>query len=208
MVTAGQELARMDGREIRWERASVEADRNQAIKRRDAAQAAHNYGEQQIARLEIERLDVELQLLDHRAKNLEIRSPVEGMVVSGDLERAEGAPLSVGQNLFEVAPMQNMIVEVAVSDDQISAICPGQTLYVRLDAYPAESWTLKLKRVQPRSEIRDDQNVFIAEAEVVNDDGRLRPGMKGRAKIDAGRRPLGWVLFHRPWEYIAKKLYW
>jgi hypothetical protein len=32
--------------------------------------------------------------------------------------------------------------------------------------------------------------------------------MKGRARIDAGLRPLGWILFHKPWEYLTKRLHW
>ena len=125
----------MDGREIRWKRASLVADQNQAMKKRDSAQAVHNYAEMQIAALEIERLTLELQLLDHRAERLDIRSPVSGIVAAGDLERAEGAPLTVGQTLFEIAPLDKMIVEVAVADEDVSFVCDGQPIVVRV-------WTL------------------------------------------------------------------
>ena len=198
----------MDGREVRWKRASVVADKNQAIKRRDAAQALHNYADQQIAQLEIERLDLELQLVDHRAENLEIKSPVDGVVASGDLERAEGAPLTVGQTLFEIAPLEAMIVEVAVPDDEISHVSAGQTIYMRLEAYPGQTWQTVVAQVQPRSEILDKANVFIADAELDNTDNRLRPGMEGRAKVETRQRPLGWILFHKLWEYVTKKLSW
>ena len=30
------------------------------------------------------------------------------------------------------------------------------------------------------------------------------PGMKGRAKVVTGHRALGWILFHKPWEYLTK----
>ena len=63
IVHKGDVLARMDGREVRWKRASVVAEKNQAIKRRDSAQALHNWAEQQIAQLEIHRMDLELKLL-------------------------------------------------------------------------------------------------------------------------------------------------
>ena len=38
--------------------------------------------------------------------------------------------------------------------------------------------------------------------------GRLRPGMKGTADITAGRRMLGWILFHRPLEAALLRLGW
>lgn len=208
VVRQGDVLARMDGREIRWERASVEADRDQAIKRRDAAQATHKYAEAQIAKLEMERLDLQLQLLDHRAQNLEIRSPVDGVVASGDLDRAEGAPLTIGQSLFEIAPLEKMIVEVAVEDDEISNVKVGQAVEVRLDAFPSETYEAVVSKVHPRSEIRDEQNVFIAEVKLDNAAGILQPGMKGRAKVVTPDRPLGWIIFHKPWEFATKKLSW
>ena len=208
LVAKGDLLARMDGREIRWKRASVLADQNQASKKRDAAQASHNYADQQIAQLEIERLAIELKLLDHRAENLEISSPVDGIVTSGDLARVEGAPLSIGQTLFEIAPLERMIAEVAIPDDQIGYAAAKQSVDIRLDAYPNQTWKATITQIQPRSEIRDDANVFIAEVEIDNADGRLRPGMKGRARVVSGQRAFGWILLHEPMEYLTKKFSW
>jgi len=208
IVQEGDLLARLDGRELRWRRATLVADQNQAIKRRDTAQATHSYADQQIAKLEIERLGLELELLDHRTKNLEITSPISGIVASGDLERTEGAPLTIGQTLFEIAPLDTMIVEVAVPDDDIALITSGRPIEIRLDAYPGQTWSIAAVKIQPRSEIRDDANVFIVEAELDNTDGRLRPGMKGRAKINTGQQFLGWIAFHKPWEFVVKKLSW
>ncbi len=208
LVRQGQVLAKLDGRELTWKRASVAADQSQAIKKRDAAQASHDYADQQIAQLDIQRLNVELQLLDHRGENLEIRSPLDGIVVSGDLERAEGAPLTIGQTLFEIAPLDRMVVEVAIPDDEVSRLAVGQTIDIRLDAYPGQPWQATLQKLQPRSEIRDEQNVFIAEAEVNNARGLLRPGMKGRANVSIGKHSIGWILFHKPWEYATKMLSW
>ena len=207
-VTAGDVVARMDGREIEWQRASVMADMNQSIKKRDAAQVGHSYAEAQIAELEMQRLQQELSLLDHRAEHLEIRSPIARIVASGDLERAEGAPLTVGQTLFEIAPLGEMIIEVAVPDEEVSFIRTDQPIHVRLDALPGEVFQATVDAIQPRSEIRDERNAFIAEGRLDNTDGRLRPGMKGRAKVVAPRRMLGWVLFHRPIEYFMKMLSW
>ena len=134
--------------------------------------------------------------------------PVDPTKNGGDLERAEGAPLTVGQTLFEIAPLNRMVVEVAIPDDEVAHVDTQQTIDMRLDAYPDQVWQAAVEEVHPRSEIRDDQNVFIAEAELDNAEGRLRPGMKGRAKVETQRRPIGWILFHKPWEYASKKLSW
>jgi Barrel-sandwich domain of CusB or HlyD membrane-fusion len=208
VVRTGELIARMDDREIRWKRASVLADQNQAQKKRDTAQAGHSYAEQQIAQLEIDRLQFELQMLDDRAANLEVLSPIDGVVTSGDLARVEGAPLSVGQTLFEIAPTDRMIAEVSIADYEIAYVNAGQVVDIRFDAYPGKTWKANILKIRPRAEVRDNLNVFVAEVELTNEDERLRPGMKGRAKINSDRRAYGWILFHQPFEYVAKKLAW
>ena len=65
-----------------------------------------------------------------------------------------------------------------------------------------------LARIHPRSVTREKDNVFLGEVPLDNADGALRPGMKGRATVRTGPRSLGWVLFHRPWNYLMTWLDW
>jgi RND family efflux transporter MFP subunit len=206
LVSQGQLLARLDGREIRWEMAGLDADYIQAVKKRDSALANQNAAASQLAKLEMDRLQLQRRLLEHRAANLEIRSPIDGIVASGDLERAEGAPLLIGQTLFEIAPLGEMIAEIGVPEREIPYVHVGQEVALRLDAYPGRAWTATLTSIQPRAETRDHQSVFVAEVMLDNSDGVLRPGMHGRAKIATARRPLAWNLFHRPYEALAAAL--
>ncbi|WP_417386426.1 efflux RND transporter periplasmic adaptor subunit [Gimesia sp.] len=207
LVHQGDVLARMDPRELQWKRSGLIADRNQAVKRRDSAQAVRDYTTQQLARLEAERVSLELELIDHRINHLEIKSPVDGIVVAGSLNWTEGAPLEIGEALFEIAPLDRMIVEVAVPDSEISHVREGQNVQIRLEALPDSDQTLTLARIHPRAEIRDEANIFIAEAMLENDAGVLRPGMKGRARITTVDQPVYWILFHKPWNLIRKYLF-
>ncbi|WP_291179359.1 HlyD family efflux transporter periplasmic adaptor subunit [Gimesia sp.] len=207
LVHQGDVLARMDPRELQWKRASLIADQKQAIKRRDSAQASREYATQQLSRLEAERLGLEIELLDHRINNLEIRSPVAGIVVSGTLNWAAGAPLEIGEAMFEIAPLEKMLVEIAVPDAEICHVTAGQSVQVQLDALPETDQKLSLDRIHPRSEIRDDANIFVADALLANSQGLLRPGMKGRARIQTARQPVYWILFHKPWNLLRKYLF-
>lgn len=207
LVHEGDILARMDPRELRWKRSSLVADQNQAVKRRDSAQAARDYTTQQLARLEAERLGLEIELINHRIQNLEIKSPVDGIVVAGSLNWTEGAPLEIGEALFEIAPLDRMIVEVAVPDSDISHVREGQSVHIQLDALPGSALSLLLERIHPRAEIRDDANIFVAQAPLENKNGLLRPGMKGRARIRTARQPVYWILFHKPWNLLRKYLF-
>jgi multidrug resistance efflux pump len=206
LVTEGQLLARMDGREIRWELAGLIAERSRASKQRDSAMATQKVADAQAAKLEMDRLDLKIQLLQNRAANLEIRSPIDGIVISGDLDRAEGAPLNVGQTLFEVAPLDRMVVELAIPEDEISYVNGTPETCVKLDAYPGRQWSGTILKLHPRAEIRKAQNVFVGELHLDNPDGSLRPGMNGQAKLVGPRRMLAWNLFHKPAEWVSRQL--
>jgi hypothetical protein len=206
LVSKGDVVARMDGRDIRWELAGLIAERGRVSKQRDVALASHETVTAQLAELEMERLDLKIQMLEHRGENLEIRSPIDGIVISGDLEKAEGAPLSVGQTLFEIGPLDEMAVELAVPEDHISFVRPGLRASIRLDAYPRRRWETLVAKVHPRSEERNDRNIFLAEANLDNSDDLFRPGMNGEAKITVGYRPLVWNLFHKPWSVLVNAL--
>ena len=208
IVAKDQVLARMEGREVRWELAGVVAEQEHARKSRDVNMAAGKIAAAQIDQIEIQRQEVKRQLLQRRLTNLEIKSPVDGIVVAGDLERSEGVPVNVGQVLYEVAPLGRMIAELAISDEDISGISSGMPVTLRLDSHPERDWSGALLRIHPRSVTREKDNVFLGEIPLDNSDGALRPGMRGRASVRTGPRCLGWVLFHRPWNYFMTWLDW
>src|SRR5690606_27148916 len=83
LVRRDQVLGRLDGKEVRWELASVMAEYERVSKSYDVNLAAGKVAAAQIDRLEMERLDHKRRLLEHRAANLEIRSPIDGIVLSG-----------------------------------------------------------------------------------------------------------------------------
>jgi len=208
VLSQGDLLARMDAREMQWELDGLLAEYHRVSKKRDSAMADAEVAEAQLAKLEMDRIELRTQLLEHRIRHLEIRSPIDGVVVRGDLEKAEGAPLTVGQSLFEIAPLGEMVVEIAVPEDEIQYVVPGRGVVLRLEAYPGSIWNATVSKIHPRSEMWDDRNVFIAEFILADARGALRPGMKGRAKITGPRRPLAWNLFHRPYEKMAQMWGW
>jgi multidrug resistance efflux pump len=153
-------------------------------------------------------LTLQQEQLAGRQEKLQIKSPVHGVVLSGELERAEGAALTTGQSLLEVAPLDDLLVEIAVPEDQLRFIEPGSAVALKLDAFPGRKWRGAVERVRPVAEIRDAQNVFIAEIRLQNEEGSLRPGMKGRAKVTGPVRPFVWIFLHRPYEAVLQWLGW
>jgi multidrug efflux pump subunit AcrA (membrane-fusion protein) len=213
-VSAGQPLAELDNRELTLKEAELTAARERALKQRDKAMSNQGEGADfaaaQLANFEAQSVSQELELTRRRLAMLALTAPLEGVIVSGDLRRAEGQPVEQGQVLFEVAPLDAMIVELDVPDREISRVRTGMPLRFRLEAFAGERWHGAVERLHPRSEQREGRNVFICEAPIANTDARfdLRPGMRGRAAIESDRRPLLWIAGHRLWDFVVETLLW
>jgi hypothetical protein len=200
LVTAGQVIARMDDHELQLELSDLIAERERAIKKRDVNRTLADAAGTRIAELEVEQLNVKIKLLRYRLQNLEIKSAADGIVLQGDLQDAKGAPVRMGDVLMEIAPLDELKLEIDVRERDISYIRSGQKTAIALDGNPLDRIFGQVDRIRPVSEVRDNQNIFVTELTIENQNQMLRPGMRGRAKISEGLRPLGWVLFHHAWE--------
>lgn len=208
VVRTGQTLARIDGREVRWELAGLEADRRQAQQQQDSSLARGDLGKSELARLEVEQLDAKLALLRRRESLLELKSPLDGVVLSGSLEKLSSAPVEMGQMLFEIAPLDRLRVEVAVPAADYRHVSVGGAVDLRFDGRLSEPVRGTLSRIRPRSEIRDAADVFVAEVELPNLDESLRPGQRGHAIVSGPRHPLAWNLFHKAFDRVRTWLPW
>ena len=197
VVTEGQILARLEGRDLQLEISQILSDLHRASKERDGYLAEKEFGRAEVSRFEMERLQGKVDLWERKAGQLEIRSPLDGIVLTGDLRKLEGAPLRIGQTLFEIAPLDDMTAEIEVPDEDVAFVAKDQSVEMRFEAYPDRGWSGTIGRLHPRSETRQQNNVFIAEVQLTNSNAQLRPGMSGRAAIKVGSRSLGWVLLHR-----------
>lgn len=202
LVKTGDVLAAIDARELEYELSGIRSQLQQSDQQRRGRMAEHDFGASQLAELETQRLRSQADLLMNRRENLEIRSPVDGMVVSGDWRRHEGMPLSRGENLFEIAPLDQMTVELCVPESEIAHVRTGMPVKFRTLADPDRNHIGEIVRVRPKAELREHHNVFVAEVRIANPDRLFQPGMRGHATIYSDRHSIGWNWFHRPWQAL------
>ena len=208
VVSEGQTLARIDGRTLRWELSGVTAEQQQSLRQREMELSEGNISKTLLAELENQRLDAERRVLEFRQDHLLVKSPIDGVVLSGSLERAAAASITTGQVLFEIGPTSPIKIEIAIPADDIAQVQVGHPASIWIEGLEDQAITRPITRLHPRSEIRDARNVFVAEIEVDNVDHRLRPGMKGYVRVDCDKKSLGWSLFHKPMNYLRSRLTW
>jgi biotin carboxyl carrier protein len=210
-VQHGDALVALDSRELKLKEAELIASRDQALKKRDRAMSnpdGVDFSAAQVAAFEAAGVAEELSLVQQKLAVLDIRAPISGMVVAGDLRRAEGQPVKQGQVLFELAPLEEMLVEIDVPDREFSRVRTGMPVAFRMEAYSGWSGDSQVARLYPQSEQRDGKNIFVAEAPVSGAAPDLRPGMRGRAAIEGDRKPIAWIIGHRFVDWVKTAIWW
>lgn len=202
-VEQNQSLAMIDPREIEIKLQGSRAELRRADRERKGYLAQHKIAESKLLELKVRRLEAEVSLLESRLEKLNVRTPIDGTVVTGDWKRAEGTLLEKGEMLFEVAPLGEFRIELEVDESDLLLVREKMPLAIRLDAIPSRVFYASVSNVYPRAELRNDRNVFIACATLVDPDMLLRPGMKGQGVIKSDSHPIGWNLFHKAYHRLV-----
>ena len=193
-VKAGQIVATLDTTELRleklrWqtERAKQEREYSEAVARKERSRAG-------ILGAQLQQADAQLDLIDQQLERMRIRAPFDGLIVSGDLSQALGAPVERGDVLFEVAPLDSYRVSLKVDERDVADVLVGQGGAVALSARPDDPLPITVGRITPVSSAEEGINFFNVKADLADDLGRdLRPGMEGVAKIEVAERRLIWI---------------
>lgn len=192
-VAEGQLLAEFDTADLELQRSGLVADRNQTLVRLEEATAAYELAEGQAQKARLAQIEAELALVESRIARARITAPFDGVLVSGDLSQSIGEPMKLGRELFEIAPAAAYRAAVMVDERDVSYIAPGQTGRFVLASRPNHSRDLTVTRVTPVLTAEEGRNFYRVEAELSEVLESDRPGLEGRARVEAGERTILWV---------------
>jgi RND family efflux transporter MFP subunit len=207
IVKKDQPMCSLDDRDLRVERARVSSEREEHLLEHRKAMAARDVAAMNVLTKKAQQADAQIELLDEEISRTRIAAPFDGIVVSGDLSQALGAPVDAGQILFQVAPLDSYRVVLKVDESDIRQIAVGQTGELVLTALPHETLPIKVSKVTPVSVSEEGRNYFEVEAQLAQAKSRLRPGMEGFGKIDVDRRRLIWIWTHRLVDWVRLRVW-
>ena len=110
---------------------------------------------------------------------LEIRAPFAGEIIERSAVR--GALVEAGRPLFTLADRSTVWAMLSLPESALEGVREGQTVELRLDAFPEHVFTGRLTWISAEVDARTRR--VRARAEVPNPYGRLRAGMFGRARV-------------------------
>lgn len=210
VVRRGDLLARLDDRELQAERARWLADAAQADQKLRQAQAQGERAAMNVLRAQAAQAAAQLASVDDRLARARLVAPFDGVVASGDLRQAIGAPVQQGKLLFEVAPLDAWRVTLQVDERDIAALAIGQQGQLRLAGRPGETLPFTVAQVSPVAVAEEGRNFFRVEARMMAASpalAHLKPGMEGVGKVEVGQRSLLWIWFHPLLDWLRLTLW-
>ena len=177
------------------------------------------YGDFGAANEERNGLAKQANALQTEVSNLEVVSPISGVVLTPRLADQMGSYAPEGTTLAEIADLSTMRARIFVSEHDLYKLAVGSPAHIQVDGlwgkldarvtsiaprssdiYPALAQEVVYKGLQP-------PNFYVAHIEVTNVDGRMKPGMAGNARIYGERRSLAGLFWQEGWRFFARKLW-
>ncbi|MEE9296906.1 MAG: HlyD family efflux transporter periplasmic adaptor subunit [Phycisphaerae bacterium] len=217
-VVSGQTLCRFDRRPLEQARAEIIAEIAVLEREKDRALAGASPVDFQLALANQKLARTRLNSLEARMDRATVVSPLDGVVIAGDLRQKVGAVLVKGEPLFEIAPLSSCILQLQIPQRDVDDVAQNMSGEFAVHARPEQAQPMHIIRVKPSAEVTGQKTVYVAEAvmDLNREDPSLaltalrewmRPGMEGVAKVQVGRRPVWWVAFHRMIDYLRMNVW-
>jgi GAF domain-containing protein len=205
-VSRGEVLGTMDDWSWRNQLTAAQAKYEAAMlaMQGDLAHHSARAGED---RTQADYLYAEMERTRLRIANAQLRSPIDGIVMTPDLQNAVGEHLNAGATFAQVLNLASARINIAVDQEDAKLVQAGQRAAIKLNSFPAQILHGQVFSVSPEAQPSGDGRVFYAHVLLPNGSAQLRTGMDGRAKIFAGFRPAGFVLLRAPALWLWKQLW-
>ena len=168
-------------------------------------------------------LQKQMQTLKSKSEKLSVKSPVDGEVITWDLnDRLTDRPVKTGDLLLEVADVEgDWELELNLPDRRIGHLLrelerreasgneEGIKVTYKLAADPGSRFTGRIKRVSQATQLTSDQKqgVRIVVEIDTKDVDTIRQARSGvSAKIHCGYEPLGYVWLHDVFEFVQSNI--
>ncbi|WP_238987411.1 efflux RND transporter periplasmic adaptor subunit [Roseovarius dicentrarchi] len=196
-VSAGDLMVRLDDSDLRLEALRWRSEIDRLVSESREALAAKDRARVALTETQITQARAQAALADAELARAQRLAPIDGMIVTGDLSQKLGAPVQLGEVLFEVAPLDRYRVEMQVDERDLAYVSEGTNGRLALAGHPADGLALRVTRITPLAQVREGANTYRVEAALDAAPAGIRPGMEGVAKLDAGIEAAIWVWTRR-----------
>ena len=170
-------------------------ERNRELRKRDltaqseldAAQTAYDaaLAQVEVNKAQVAQAQAALNQTEVDLDNTTIRSPVEGIVISRNVDVGQTVAASLqAPTLFTIAnDLSKMEVHTSVDEADVGNIWEGQEVTFTVDAYPARRFTGKVHQVRNAATVVQNVVTYNAVVRIDNKELLLKPGMTANVQF-------------------------
>ncbi len=206
-VKKGEVMATLDDAELQLKLTQLRGQQQQARREYRQAVSTRNLVDVSVITAKLKQTTAEINLTQQQLNKISLTAPFDGAVIEGDLSQMLGSPIERGDTLFKIAPLEGYRIIIKVNERLISYVSKGQKGILTLTSMPGQPFSLKVEKITAVANADDGSNIFRVEASLINTPLLFRPGMKGIAKINAGRASLLWIWTHEMRDWFRLKLW-
>lgn len=214
VVSAGDIIVQLDDFDLQIEARSLQL----ALEKERVNNRRGNLSpvDKQTSELEIQRITNEIMLKEELVSRCQIKTPIDGVILTPMLDRIVGDSLQRGQEICLLADLNSWQLVISVPQEEIEWVrlaastedselmVPVEVDYV-LEAFPREKLRAEIVRpdqIAYSAQTLPTGNVFEVRIDLTIEQldkvkRGLRDGMEGSAKISTVKRPLGFVLIRK-----------
>jgi putative peptide zinc metalloprotease protein len=220
-VKAGQVLATLRNSELEAESRALGNEMSLANSDVRNGQDRSDFDKTAAGFRERTRLSQELAIAERNIESLKVRAPIDGIVVTDDLDQKAGSYIQPGDDLGKIVDRSSMKARILVRDWELEDVKDGAAVRVKVVPFPFRTYSGSVEKIfpaaaldHPVTQTQDLErlgqkltNYFAVEMGFPNADGSLREGMTGTARIAGKSSPLAWQFCRATWRW-AKSQIW
>jgi multidrug resistance efflux pump len=181
------------------------ADAEATLRLLDAGPRAE---EVEAERARMARLQEEAGYLEQLTTRLPVHSSEPGVVTTPRLKEKVGQYLREGELICVVEESACLEVEIALSEEDVGRVQPGQRVALRARTLPFETLSARVDRIAPAAGRGEAQSTVAVYCRLGERRPELRPGMTGYGRVYVGRRPVGGILLDRAVRFLRTECWW
>ena len=149
-----------------------------------------------IAQADVDRLRLELDFHRDELERTRVTAPMDGRIVTANLQLLIGKYLRSGDPLLEIENARIVTAEISVPESDIALIGPGDEVRLRATGHADVEIIGEVQAIAPAAEDEGYGSIVRVAAIFENETDFLRSGMTGYAKID-GAEMRAWEAYFR-----------
>jgi HlyD family secretion protein len=168
---------------------------------------------------EKENLARQTGLLSSEAANLELGSPISGVVLTPRVPDLLGSYVTPGTELLDIADLNQLRARIYVSEHDVYKLRVGSPARLQVDGIP-KKWDARTMAISAQSTEIDPglaekteykglfpPNFYLADLLVANPEEVLKPGMAGTARIYGQRQSLAGLVLREIKNFFGRKVW-